>query len=531
MSVVTDPAGYSIQALIEEIERLKRVNEHLEQKLTDFEGCDTPLTDDKVQKWFESVYDAIQSWVASIECDYSAKGLDFQELLQHILERDGKTGLLHRLGLRNDVDALPGSRNSAAYERFHERMRWLRRHWSGVQVVLFRLLWCSLYDSVFNGPYPLGMSYEVEKGSSSRANTWKAFSMRFFTDEDTSFEESKQQKMNQLLLRIHDDILSHVPIETSIWKKRLPQLKESVVLPAVELKQALACSLIEYHIREPRDLARCQVDRWDAEIVKCKLMDASNLEEFKLFDDAVFVITCVFPGIYKGSEDEEGISIVKPVLMVCDKDPAHSRDAKERARGKSHSSSSIITTTATYRDLSARSVSPLPSGYRRRTMPPQNRLPAYSWTLFDWPLFRSRDTGQSSHPSQYFCPRSKSRSRGSTEPKSRKYSQARSRCESPNRAQLRAPMASLSESTSPSCENGDRLFQNPITYDGVDVKTNAANLNRGGQYLGEVYDSELKTSGAQRPENSGRLTSQLFRKVEWSHTSRSKGLNPEELQR
>ncbi|RDA93969.1 hypothetical protein CP533_5054 [Ophiocordyceps camponoti-saundersi (nom. inval.)] len=97
---------------------------------------------------------------------------------------------------------------------------------------------------------------------------WKASTLSAFT-ATPSFNEAKQQKIIKLREKTHDYILSRVPIDSSIWRKHERQLEESVVLQAVELKQALACSSIEYQIREPEEILRRQVSLRDAR-VPCK---------------------------------------------------------------------------------------------------------------------------------------------------------------------------------------------------------------------------------------------------------------------
>ncbi|RCI09698.1 hypothetical protein L249_3971 [Ophiocordyceps polyrhachis-furcata BCC 54312] len=348
--------------LLQEIERLKRMNQYLQQIVSDLEG--KPLPDDEIEKRFESVYDAMQVWITNIEYDYAIQHLDFQRLLYDVFERGTESGFLHKLGLRNNEDDLLWSGKHAAYER----MEWLKRHSSCIQVVLFRLLWWSLYNSVFNKSYPLGMVREVERGldlawnqigdesndSISRAMTCKAFTMNAFT-ATTSFNENKKQKMNKFLVKTCESILSQVPIQSSIWKKHLPYLEESVVRPAVELKQALTCSSIGYQIREPKELLLRQCDLRDAKIRRCKLMDASTLSEFKPSCGAVFVMACACPGIYKGSEDEEGVSIVEPVLIVCEKDPALAPRRAPRS----------LSLKARYRDVPDPSVEPRSPEARR----------------------------------------------------------------------------------------------------------------------------------------------------------------------
>lgn len=146
-----------------ETQKLRRENEELARRLADFagtasaEGRTDQVPDGNIKKQFETVCFAIRERVTDIELDFARQSMDFRAVFQHIISDTAQRNLpfvVHIRGRERDN------------KKWDERMWWLGRQDSCIQVVLCSIIWASLYKSVFQGLCPLGVSDDAARGLS-----------------------------------------------------------------------------------------------------------------------------------------------------------------------------------------------------------------------------------------------------------------------------------------------------------------------------------------------------------------------------
>jgi hypothetical protein len=128
--------------------------------------------------------------------------------------------------------------------------------------------------------------------------------------------------------------LSQKPIslEPETLQKHFQGLDTNVLVPARELKQAIACSSIKYVITEPEELLR----RTLPEAGRLRNYTLKDIAKWRDTDpsDAFGGIYCyLFPGIYQvGIELGDSLPLVKPVVLVFDREAGQQIQEQSQTR-------------------------------------------------------------------------------------------------------------------------------------------------------------------------------------------------------
>ncbi len=118
------------------------------------------------------------------------------------------------------------------------------------------------------------------------------------------------KELTQKPISLHPDIIQNH------WK----DLYRNVLLPAAELKQAIAYSPIEYTITEHKKLLRQAISQAD-KLLDYTLIDIVKWRDRDPSDARGGVYCCLFAGIYQaGMGQEEDLPLAKPMLLVFDKE-------------------------------------------------------------------------------------------------------------------------------------------------------------------------------------------------------------------
>jgi hypothetical protein len=109
-----------------------------------------------------------------------------------------------------------------------------------------------------------------------------------------------------------------ISMDPQTLPKRLEGLETTVIRPAAELKQAIACSSFEYRIEEPKGLLR-QVVPEETQLLHWTLKDVVKWRDRDVSEGIGGVLCCLFPAVYrKGISNEDRLVVVKPVVLVHD---------------------------------------------------------------------------------------------------------------------------------------------------------------------------------------------------------------------
>ncbi|OAG11477.1 uncharacterized protein CC84DRAFT_1253934 [Paraphaeosphaeria sporulosa] len=297
------------------------------------------VTDGEVKKRFEGVFSSIQNWVTEIELDLVRQSRDFRDDFQEVLRQEEKEPVLLSLGLR----AYGEDKSSRSMWEFasmgHLDTRWVGTLDTCINVVLSRFMWQRLYHRVFYSPYPIGLNVyaqdgidyifqaiedgddgesKVEAEAILRANKWRAESMATIVST-TRFRKDKDAEMQYLLEDLWDDLTRRLPvIDTATLKRHMDSLSNHVVGPAVELKQTISCSSVEYCSVEPEheilENARDGDRFW--EFTFKDIVEWRDKDPFETYGG----LFRLFPGIRRrGMKDTEDVVLVKPTLLVLNR--------------------------------------------------------------------------------------------------------------------------------------------------------------------------------------------------------------------
>ncbi|KAK2592045.1 hypothetical protein QQS21_010245 [Conoideocrella luteorostrata] len=342
-----------------EIQRLRRENADLVARLDRatatimrIQGSSNYITDGEIEKKFEKLYTAIQTWVEDVEKDFMLTGRKFQHDFYKVIEDLDVDERLLDAGLRHD---------EASSDEQHEevkRLVWLAGNDSCLHVFLNRTIWQRLVGKVFDAHYSFGMPQEARGGfdymmralsdededngkyiticdktttgkfntaiaadSIMRSNRWRSESVSKLS-ATKFFEHIKESRIQSILLSLKKE-LADSPIsleEKTSLPRRLKALETTVIRPAVELKQAMACSPFEYRIEEPtwthREamLENTLSLQWTLkDVVKWRKPD--NAEDFG------GIFCCLFPAVIKiAVEKELDLALVRPFVLVYNKE-------------------------------------------------------------------------------------------------------------------------------------------------------------------------------------------------------------------
>lgn len=134
----------------------------------------------------------------------------------------------------------------------------------------------------------------------------------------------KASQMENVRRRLLEE-LSQKPIslDSEILKRHFPALEASVLVPAAELQQFIACSPIEYDITESDDF-RLQISTEEGRLQGCTLKDIVKWRDTDPSQAFSGVFCSLFPGIDQvGMEEKDYLPLVKPILLVFDTEASH----------------------------------------------------------------------------------------------------------------------------------------------------------------------------------------------------------------
>ncbi|CZT48579.1 uncharacterized protein RSE6_09297 [Rhynchosporium secalis] len=347
---------------IGEIRRLRSQNTELQDRLDHsiakimiLQGSIDEITAGEVKKRFQELYSAIQDWVADIELDLTRHSQDFQQAFGSILFQERQDNLLYHLGLRRDIHHGTGH---STWDSEFGKLRWLGKLDTCINVFLSRYIWCHLYQEILVTCYPLGiddnamsgLDYMMEaisgdsdgkanRDSILRANKWRAETMVTLTSTQ-KFNYDKESQMVDLERRLKRQ-LSQTPISlpAEILDKHFQDLEINVLRPAAALKQAIACSSVEYKYRDSEVLFSQSISE-AGRVPGCVFKDIvkwRNIEPYEAFSG---IFCCLFPGVYQaGLSRDDDLLLVESVILVVDEKTALQVQELGQMRDEKHSKS------------------------------------------------------------------------------------------------------------------------------------------------------------------------------------------------
>jgi hypothetical protein len=137
------------------------------------------------------------------------------------------------------------------------------------------------------------------------------------------FQDDKELQIQRFWERLCEELSQRlISLEDKTLVKHLHSLFRNILRPAAELKEAMACSSIEYSITESMELLHYYFPE-DGPLLDYTLKDVVEWRE-RDSSEASYTIFCyLFPGISRmGIERKDQLPLIKPVVLVFDRQVA-----------------------------------------------------------------------------------------------------------------------------------------------------------------------------------------------------------------
>jgi hypothetical protein len=149
------------------------------------------------------------------------------------------------------------------------------------------------------------------------------------------FQEDKDLQVKKCSRRLYKKLLQQpISLDAEILSELFPTLEKRVLYPAVELKQAIACSLTEYGFTSPSDSQEYRSG--DIDVYTLRNVATWKRLEKESEGTITGIFCCLFLGVYQKSDN---YVLVKPVVLVYDKEVDRQlQQLQERHHSKSKTS-------------------------------------------------------------------------------------------------------------------------------------------------------------------------------------------------
>jgi hypothetical protein len=152
---------------------------------------------------------------------------------------------------------------------------------------------------------------------------------KFQKDKDLRVRDCQEQLYQKLSQR-------PISLEAETLTKYFPLLEQEVLYPAVELKEAISCSLAVYDFIEPED-SSWHVISQGSQTQDYILKDVTTWRTKNNPEEISGIFCCLFPGVYqKEVQQSKNLSLIKPVVIVYDREADRQLQELGQTRSPEH---------------------------------------------------------------------------------------------------------------------------------------------------------------------------------------------------
>jgi hypothetical protein len=341
--------------LREKLERTQDEKDDLQDQLTDaltqlaqYRSDSWQITDSDVARRYERVCSAIHRWVTSIETDYLRRGRSFRQVMNDIMRHESERELLYNIGLRRRFTSEGDKSSWSAANWEFGKLAWLAEQETCILVIMNKMVWHRLYAMIFDAPYPIGVAEDAERGLDWIGEAFKggrdgqvtngmsvrfikyrhadihvetfATSGRWISDtiarllETTRYRAETERRQTGMLKKFNDELFDRpFELHRDSLHHHISNLRDDVIWPAIQLKEALSKSTSKFVFNEPIDLFDASAGT-DDRIHDVVLRDAAT---WRAPNEAIGgYLAYLFPGIYRQTPGREDFEVAKPVVLT-----------------------------------------------------------------------------------------------------------------------------------------------------------------------------------------------------------------------